>query len=300
MHFQSLFVPVNNNDQLHLMSINQNAHHQGIPILMIHGMVEDGRIFYHRSGKGLACYLAKQGYSVYVADLRGIGKSRPKIDKHSSHGQTETIVTDIPALINFVTAHSQQQKLHLIAHSWGGVNINACLLRFPKLAQQVLSGVYFGSKRRVRVKNLERFFKVELFWNRIGLLISQRKGYLPAKSLKVGSENETIKTHMQCVRWVKHDAWQDTDDGFDYALTAKNSTLPPIFYLAAVNDNALGHQSDVKLFMQESGSENSRYMLLGKKQGHLLNYDHLNMLTAFEAEKDHFPEVLKWLAAQQK
>ena len=58
---------------------------------MVHGMVEDGRIFYHKSGKGLACYLAKQGYDVYVVDLRGIGQSTPKISADSDHGQTEPL-----------------------------------------------------------------------------------------------------------------------------------------------------------------------------------------------------------------
>lgn len=299
MHFHSHYVPVDNIAKLHVMAINKNANHSGIPILMIHGMVEDGRIFYHKSGKGLACYLAKQGYSVYVADLRGLGLSQPKIDKYSSHGQTETIVKDIPALIEFVQQHSKQDKLHLVAHSWGGVYTNACLLRFPKLSKCIYSGVYFGAKRRVRVRNLERLIKVDLFWNRLGWLISKHKGYYPAKLLRVGSENETIKTHQQCIDWVKKDAWQDSDDNFDYALAATKQNLPAIFYLAAVNDHCLGHQSDVKLFMKESGSHNASYQLLGKKYGQQLDYDHLSMLTAPQAKKDHFPEVLKWLKGHQ-
>lgn len=79
MRFQSLFLQASDY-RLHLMHISQPGQ-RGIPVLMIHGMVEDGRIFYHPSGKGLGCYLARQGYEVYVADLRGTARfqSRPPV-----------------------------------------------------------------------------------------------------------------------------------------------------------------------------------------------------------------------------
>jgi len=282
------------------MSIKASDESKGIPVLMIHGMVEDGRIFYHHSGKGLGSYLAKHGYDVYVADLRGLGKSTPKIHRNSEHGQTETIVTDIPALINFVLEQTQHPQLHLVAHSWGGVNINASLLRFPKLADKVISASYFGSKRRIRTKNFERFFKVDIFWNRLGLVISHKKGFLPAKALKVGSENETLKTHIQCVEWVKKDEWIDSDDNFNYNEAAKNNNLPATLYIAAIKDRALGHKDDVKLFMDESKNNRCKYLFLSKKLGNALDYNHINMLTAPEAIKDHFPKVLKWMHSHEK
>ena len=302
MLYQSLYLPLPCGSRLHLMSINKEApspeQNQGLPILMVHGMVEDGRIFYHPSGKGLGSYLAQQGYQVYVADLRGIGKSTPKIGRHSQHGQTETICQDLPALIDFVLAHSKQPKLHLAAHSWGGVYLNAMLVRFPHLINKVICGVYFGSKRRVRVKNFDRLLKIEFFWNRFSPLLSRSFGYLPAKKLKFGADNETLKTHRQCVSWVRDDHWRDSDDNFDYGQAAKNLVLPPIRYFAAIRDFSLGHRSDVKLFMSESCLKHASYQLLSKKAGNKLDYDHLNMLTAAQAVDDHFPRVLQWL--QQK
>lgn len=295
MNFESLFVPLSCGSQLHVMSVSSDSPTHSVPILAIHGIMEDGRIFYHRSGKGLAIYLAKHGYQVYVADLRGMGLSTPKISKDSNHGQTETIVTDIPALINFVSEHSGSHKLHLCAHSWGGVNLNACMIRFPQIAKKVLSAVYFGSKRRIRVRNIHRLFNVELFWNRVGLWVGKHKGYLPAKTLKFGSENETNKTHIQCVEWIKQNAWIDSDDGFNYGKEAKNAQLPPIYYLAAIKDMYLGHQNDVKLFMHESQGVASHFQLLSKKNGNAKDYDHVDMLTAPEAVRGHFPQVIKWI-----
>lgn len=294
MRFQSLFCSVDPKHKLHVMHISQPGH-QGEPVLMIHGMVEDGRIFYHKSGKGLACFLAAQGFDVYVADLRGIGLSTPKISADSEHGQTETIRDDLPALIRFVQKNSGREHIHIAAHSWGGVNMNSALLRQPELIPFIKSATYFGSKRTVRARTFDRYLKVELVWNRLAFLMGKRSGFLPAEKYKLGSQNETRKTHRQCVDWVKYRAWKDSDDGFNYAEAAKNVTLPPTLYYAAVRDLSLGHRFDVRSFMNESGDHDAKYVLLAKRNGNKKDYDHIDMLTAPECVEDHFPSVVKWM-----
>lgn len=293
MHFQSLYCPTTDQHQLHVMHISQPKS-KGVPILMIHGMCEDGHIFYHESGKGLACYLAQKGFDVYVADLRGIGKSTPKIGPHCLHGQTETITEDLPQLIEFVKQHSGQPHMHMAAHSWGGVNINSCLLRRPDLIPCALSSVYFGSKRSVRAKTFNRYLMINLFCNNILLLLGKIHGYVPAVKYNISSGDTTAKTHAQCVDWIKQDNWIDTDDGFNYGQAAKTVTLPPTLYYAAINDLSLGHRFDVQNFIKESGNHHHQYVLLGEKNGNALDYDHNNMLTAQECLTDHFPNVLGW------
>ena len=297
MRYQSLFHH-EDDYSLHLMHISQPGH-QGIPILMIHGMVEDGRIFYHKSGKGLGSFMAQQGYDVYVADLRGMGLSTPKVNEDSAHGQTETIQQDIPALIQFVLKHNGHNKLHLMAHSWGGVYLNSSLLFQPELIPHVISSTFFGSKRTVRARTFERYLKIDLIWNRLSLAASKRKGFLPAISYKLGSENESHKTHRQCVDWVKNDAWVDSDDGFDYGSAAQLIKLPSTLHIAAIRDISMGHRFDVRAFMKESGPHKADYQLLAKKHGNSLDYDHINMLTAAECVSDHFPTIFDWVKKQE-
>ena len=80
IHQESLFIQ-DDGYQLHLRHISKNS--AGTPILMLHGAIENGLIFYTEKGKGLACYLAAQGFDVYVADLRGRGQSTPIINPDS-------------------------------------------------------------------------------------------------------------------------------------------------------------------------------------------------------------------------
>ncbi|EAT13360.1 esterase/lipase [Oceanobacter sp. RED65] len=296
MLFQSLFVESKFPHKLHLMHISQTGHESTPVVLMVHGMVEDGRIFYHKSGKGLVCFLVGQGYQVFVLDLRGMGLSTPKVSAASDHGQTETITEDIPLVMDYILEKTGQARLHIAAHSWGGVNVNALLLRYSERVKQVASCVYFGSKRTVRVRNFDRYLKIDLVWKHLSTRIAERKGYLPAVKYKIGSQNETLKAHRQCVEWVSRSSWIDSDDGFNYGAASQTNSLPPTLYFAAIKDFSLGHRHDVKRFMAESGLGVKQYQLLGRKMGNRLDYDHINMLTAPECSKDHFPNVVQWFA----
>jgi pimeloyl-ACP methyl ester carboxylesterase len=272
----------------------------GPPVLMLHGAIENGRIFFSVSGKGLAPYLARNGYDVYVIDLRGHGRSTPPIDRTSRFGQTESITEDIPACIEAVRKLRGHVPQHWIAHSWGGVLFTSFLARFPEYTKLVDSLVYFGSKRTIRVWNIPRFLQVEMVWKLICPLACRIIGYLPARQLRIGSDNEAAKYYRQSADWVKNDAWVDSDDDFDYGAAVKMISLPPIWYIAAENDFALGHPRDVREFMESAGEQECHYTHLSRKNGNLHDYDHINMLTHPDALDDHFPQVLKWLQQHGK
>jgi pimeloyl-ACP methyl ester carboxylesterase len=189
-----LWVPVTATDTLYLKRI-RHPEKDGAPVLLLHGVMANGRIFYSDNGKGLAHYLARHGYDVFVADLRGRGRSTPRIGRGARHGQTETITEDLPALQAAI--RQRAGGVHWMAHSWGGVHMSSCLLRQPQLIAQVASLVYFGSKRSVRVRNLNKLLEVDLLWNIVGRLLCRSVGYLPARRLGLGADDETDKSHRQ-------------------------------------------------------------------------------------------------------
>ncbi|MDO9067011.1 MAG: alpha/beta fold hydrolase [Deltaproteobacteria bacterium] len=290
---QSVSVPLTSGDILNLQRFSGTT--LGPPVLMLHGAIENGRIFYSESGRGLAAYLARNGFDVYVADLRGRGRSKPPISRSSSFGQTEAITEDIPACVEAVIKLRGPIPQQWIAHSWGGVLFSSFLARFPKYLGLVNSLVYFGSKRTIRVWSTKRILQVELVWKWICPLACCIAGYLPARQLKIGSDSETVKSYRQSAAWVKNDAWVDSDDGFDYGAEIIKISLPPVWYIAAQNDHVLGHPRDVIDFMESAASQNCRYTVLSRCNGNLHDYDHISMLTHPDAVRDHFPQVLKWL-----
>lgn len=293
----SLFVPVGQaGDELHLKHLYDEP--GGEPVLLVPGSVENGRIFYSRSLKGLAPYLAQAGYDVYVLDLRGRGQSRPHLGRGSQYGQLEAITEDLPAAMQHVWQQSDQQRIHAMGHSWGGVLFTCMLARQPQWRNRVASLTYWGSKRRATVQTAEARLKIRLFWEALCYGLTALYGYLPARAWRIGADDETRRSHAASATWTRPDAaFLDPDDGFDYARALATFSLPPGLYLTGDGDLALGHRTDVEHFRQESLHRNSRLHRLGCARGHRHDYGHIDMLTHPDAVTDHFPLVLEFLRA---
>lgn len=292
-------VPVDGAHTLYMRRFRPLQHAAtGIPlpaVLMVHGMMSNGRIFYAPSGKGLAPWLARQGFDVFVADLRGKGLSTPRITRAARHGQTEMIRDDVPALHAAIRRLTGAGQVHWVSHSWGGVVLNSALLRQPTLIPEVATLVHFAAKRSVHVRNLSKSIEIDLMWNVVLRGVTRSVGFLPARSLNFGADNETDKTHRQIKRWAQVRPWVDSDDGFDYGAAARQTTLPPALYLSARNDPCRDHPSDVKRFRDESGPHVSCAHLLSRRTGHRHDYDHVSILTHPDAVRDHFPLVADWM-----
>ncbi|MDN3651797.1 alpha/beta fold hydrolase [Thalassotalea ponticola] len=276
----SVFVSVDE-QQLHMRHIFADCdaeQKRPAPILMVHGAIENGRIFYTESGKGLACFLARHGFDVYVMDMRGRGKSTPTLNGQSDYGQRETICTDIPACIDFIYQH-HAEPLHFICHSWGGVLVASLLARFPQYIDKVRSQVCFGTKRSIYQQNLEKWLKVDLIWNRIAPLLAKKHGFFDAKRFNIGADSESQKSLADSVAWVKKGPWRDRQDGFDYFAAAQSTPWPATWHLTGINDSILGHKDDVQRFIKECNISHAKFTLLAKKYGNLVDYDHNNILT---------------------
>lgn len=278
--------------QLHLRRLLPLQH--GIaPVLMLHGAIENGRIFYSQSGKGLGCYLADNGFMVYCADFAGRGLSKPHVSQGFAQSQQQMITQDIPALIEHVY-QLHQQPVIVIAHSWGGVVTAASLARFPALNAKVAAKVCFGSKRVISVQSLERKLKINLIWNKLAPWLSKKYGYFPARKWRFGADDEPLQFLQDTVHWIAGAAFTDLTDQFDYGHSSKTTNWPPVWHFAAQNDRLLGHPQDVKAFIAETAPQ-ARFTLLGKANGYKQDYDHISMLTHPAAVADHFAELRDWL-----
>ncbi|WP_198780751.1 alpha/beta fold hydrolase [Shewanella putrefaciens] len=302
----SLYLPYRDG-HLHLRQLlPANPDFSKTPILMLHGAMSNGRVFYSQSGRGLGCFLARAGFIVYVLDTAGRGLSLPKITRDFTLGQGEVIREQLPLVQQFILDLHQQtcqvtntvapSQVHWCAHSWGGVLMASSLARYPQLQQSVRSLLTFGSKRTIRVKSFKKWLMVDLFWNRLapGLAIGQ--GYLAADKLRLGMDNESRASLNQSIDWVRGE-WRDHDDGFDYAKAAKTAQWPAAWFFAGQNDTVLGHPEDVADMVHECGFEQVKLTLLSKANGFKHDYGHGDMLTHLDAAADHFLQILDWYLA---
>ena len=298
MKYESIYIKVDSINTLHIMNIYDESidipKKDRQPVFMFHGSMEDGRIFYTLNQKGFAPFLASKGYGIYIPDKRGRGKSTPKISSKSKYSQWEVLTVDIPSILKEIQNHNKNKQIW-VAHSWGGVLMNAFLSRNPSYIKNIEKAVYWGSKRRITTINKERFTQIILMWGIVFRVLSHIYGYLPAKEFKFGAQNEPLKEYLQTTVWVSRKKWIDEHDNFNYTEALKHLKLPKTLYISGQNDKILGNPKDVRLFMNESGIGIKEEMLLSKKNGNLHDYNHINMLIHKDAPKDHFPKIFNWL-----
>jgi predicted alpha/beta hydrolase len=263
-------------------------------VLLIHGSIENGRIFYSKSGKGLAPFLAKAGYEVWVPDLRGRGKSSPVISRNAGFGNDEIIRQDLPHYTEWIATHSKGLPLVWIGHSWGGVLLMSMLARGLQ-AQSPVALVTFGTKRRISIGGWKKWYMIDFFWVFVSRLLKALYGYLPAAALGMGSDNETIRSHNETHHLVVHKEWIDPVDGFHYARSLSDQQIPPSLWITGSKDDVLGHPTDVKAFIHECHAKDATFWLAGRSEGFACDYDHINLLTHPIAAEDVFPRVLVWI-----
>lgn len=285
---EEIYLAIDAENTLHIKKIYTDA--SLAPAVFIHGIAENGRIFYSKNLKGCAPYFA-QHYSCYVVDLRGKGLSSPKISSNSQFNHLD-IISDLLIVFNKISELHRDQKQVWLAHSWGGVLIHSMLLRNPTLIERMKSCVFFGSKRHISIKTLEKEINIDIVFNRLFTLIGKVYGFIPP--ILFGIDSETLPYHQDVVELVKSPSYIEPSDKFNYGEVAKNCKLPKCLYIAAKNDTYLGHPQDVKRFMHECGHEES-FWLLSKENGNLHDYDHNSMVTHSDAAADYFGQIASWL-----
>jgi predicted alpha/beta hydrolase len=293
------FISIADNETICLHRFFTKEETRTSPIFMLHGAMENSKIFHSKSKKGFAPFLAKNGFDVFALDMRGKGESTPKVSKKTKQSQTDQIVIDIPACLTKIKELTNIDDVHFVGHSWGGVLLLAFFARFPET--KVKSAVFFGSKRRVSVLTFRRIFYIDIMWSALGTVLGHINGFVPFKKMKAGSDDEPLQFYKEMNHWVYSRKWKDKKDGFNYQKELQKIESPPTLYFTGIKDHTLGNQKDVKLLMNEANSlNNSHFKLLTKSNNNLVDYDHINILTHPKAEQDHFIEALNWIKKYDK
>ncbi len=286
-------------ETLHVRRLHaKGATELGPPVLLLHGAAGNARIFYNSAGARLGPYLARRGFDVYACDMRGRGRSTPRISRASRHGHTEVITEDIAAFRELIRSRRGDTPQFWCGHSWGAVLLLSHLSRFEESRQLVRGMVFFGAKRIIRARTWERTLKLDFFWHHVARALLKVHGYVPARAFGVGSDNETARSHQDIARWMEPGQWVDPADGYDYGKSVVSTRLPPMLFLTGSKDLSLGHPRDAQALIQELGQQQVELRVLGTAQGNLHDYGHVDLLTHPDAARDHFPEVARFLDDQ--
>ncbi len=97
------------------------------PVLCVPGLAETRFVLDQALGNSFVDYLALNGFDVYMAELRGHGKSLHIKERYDWNVQT-FLDFDIPAILNRVIEESGQRQVLWVGHSMGGMLLYAYLV----------------------------------------------------------------------------------------------------------------------------------------------------------------------------
>lgn len=260
------------------------------PVILVPGTYSNRRFWISRSGKGLAPWLYRAGYDVWLVEPRGHGRS----DGGPGHPHPDfrrwtiedLVRFDLPAVAG-VVSQSSNQPASWVGHSYGGIYLLAALSLGAVDPSTQASVVTCGSQWRDGQGYLRNRVLNAVLRGTTRLL-----GRFPAKSLGMGSENEPPRIMNEAMLWKRDGAWM-SPAGTDYSQGLEKIDLP-VLSLAGRSDT-MDPVEGCRALFEQVGTNKGEFRCLGRSEGYARDYGHVDMLIGADAEREIWPEIEAWI-----
>lgn len=260
-----------------------------VPVILLHGSFSNRRFWYSPAGIGVGPYLARAGFDVWMAEMRGHGLS-----PRNRHYQRNTVADyaryDLPAIAAFVQEKSGQVP-HWVGHSMGGITLAAAVGGKYLDEQNAASLALFGSQISrtywpIKIPPVE--------WT--GRVLLRRFKVISGVRLKRGPEDEPVGVGLESLRW--HGFLGRFGDRLSDWWAGLADVHIPLLAVSARADRDDPAWACRKLF-EQFGSANKRFVLLGRQEGYSSDFGHIEMLVSKPAMAEVWPILAMWLRSQQ-
>ncbi|GLR62912.1 alpha/beta hydrolase [Marinospirillum insulare] len=302
MNYKSKLAATLVTERLNILVANQQFAHlvrirpersSGQAVLMLHGLMDDASCFHDaKTQTGLAYVLAREGYDVYLAELRGRHLDTQSL-ANLELGVEEAITQDLQKLVATMDNTAQPDKQIWIGQGFGSLLLANYLARNPAKLTTIQTLVHFSPFRESQPTGAVKSFWVNWVHRRGVSLLGKVLGYIPAVKLKLGRANESLGFYQEALHCL-NGTWQ-SKDGFDYLAEVKKLDWPPSLYFASLHRSWRGSETDARAFMFDLGDHNARLIKLGRQVGNQKNYKRSELCLHETAEQDYYPLLLNWL-----
>lgn len=289
---ERLNIPVANQQFAHLVRIRPEKS-VGQAVFMLHGLMDNASCFHDATTQtGLAYVLAREGYDVYLGELRGRHLDSKTLS-NLEFGVEQAIAEDLEVLITAMNKTVQVEKQIWIGQGFGSLLLASYLARNPNFLSNILTMIHFSPFRESQPVGAIKNLWVNWIHKRGVNLLSKKLGYVPAVKLKLGRSNEGLGFYQEALQWLDK-PWQGKD-GFNYADEVKKLDWPPSLYFASLYRSWRGSDTDARAFMFDFGNHDARLIKLGRGVGNQKNYKRSELCLNESAEQDYYPVLLNWL-----
>jgi predicted alpha/beta hydrolase len=209
----------------------------GVAVLA-HAMFARKTEFERPAGGGLARFFAECGWRTVAFDFRGHGESGSGAAAGGSWSYDDLVQRDLPAVVACARARAKRVPVVVVGHSLGGhvaLAAQGIGLLDADAIVAIASNVWLPSLEPSRPRwLLKRAVLMAID------AVAERRGYFPARTLRLGSDDESRAYVAAFVRFAMTDTWRSDDDRHDY-LAALTEVSIPVMSLTSAGDRLNCH-----------------------------------------------------------
>jgi predicted alpha/beta hydrolase len=196
---------------------------RGVAVLA-HAMFARRAEFEKPTGQGLAALLADRGYVTIAFDFRGHGESGPSAKEGADWSYDDLVRSDLPAVASSAKARFPDLPLMVLGHSLGG-HVALASQGTGALEADALVLVAANVWMQQRERSLRSWIKKRAIAEVLGVL-SRRRGFFPARTLRLGSDDEAPRYMQALTRMAREGRWTSDDGKDDYGALAERVRIP--------------------------------------------------------------------------
>jgi predicted alpha/beta hydrolase len=196
---------------------------RGVAILS-HAMFARRTEFERPARQGLSELVSGAGYVTVAFDFRGHGDSVPRADQGGDWSYDDLVQRDLPAVASCARGRFPNLPLVVIGHSLGG-HVALAAQAIDELAADALVLIASNVWMKQHESSRRTWFKKRIVAEALELL-SLRRGYLPSRMLRLGSDDEAGRYMASLTRTARRGRWTSDDGRFDYGELSRKVNVP--------------------------------------------------------------------------
>ena len=214
--------------------------------VLSHAMFARKSEFERPEGDGLARLFALRGWRTIAFDFRGHGESGIGAAQGGTWTYDDLVQRDMPAVVAAARARAKRLPIVVVGHSLGG-HVALAAQGMGVLGADAIIAVAANVWIRALEPSLARWAIKRATFAAIDL-VCRRRGYFPARALRMGSDDESAAYFASFERYARTGTWGTDDGRVDY-LAALRDVVAPVFAIASDGDRINCHPACAELLL---------------------------------------------------
>ena len=285
----------------------------GEPVLLCHGLMGNPTNFQYPRGNAMVDTLVEQGFDCWMIDLRGNRHCEPPLGTSRYTATYDACLRDFPEVLKHIRSHAEQQRVHWIGHSMGGMLLYSYATVYG--TDSLASGTTLGTPpgfANLKLKSMKPFvalinlvpFLADPFMRvmaNLGPVFKISSPFAPINWDNISPDVNFFSmveyappaVTRQMEEWGSTGTWTLKGSGIDMMEAMPKLDFP--LHLIAGRLDPLAPVASIEKFHQSLASKDTRLTILGVEYGCEHDYNHVELVFSKNGKEEVYLPICDWL-----